>query len=118
VRPRKVAVRNIRAGAGYAQPPHLFLNQGDGMFQDVALQAGPEFARAKVGRGLACGDFDRDGDVDILMTTNNGPRFSFGTTNFPETIASGFILPARNPIATASDRLSGSLVREFGSHAW
>jgi enediyne biosynthesis protein E4 len=31
----------------------------------------------KVGRGLAYGDFDRDGDVDILMTTNNGPAHLF-----------------------------------------
>ena len=31
----------------------------------------------RVGRGLACGDFDRDGDVDLLMTTNNGPASLF-----------------------------------------
>jgi hypothetical protein len=31
----------------------------------------------KVGRGLAVGDFDRDGDQDILMTTNNGPAYLF-----------------------------------------
>jgi hypothetical protein len=30
-----------------------------------------------VGRGLACGDFDRDGDIDVLMTTNNGPAYLF-----------------------------------------
>jgi enediyne biosynthesis protein E4 len=30
-----------------------------------------------VGRGLAYGDFDRDGDVDLLMTTNNGPAVLF-----------------------------------------
>ena len=39
--------------------------------------AGAEFARPRVGRGLACGDFDRDGDVDLLMTTNNGPAVLF-----------------------------------------
>ena len=33
--------------------------------------------RPRVGRGLACGDFDRDGDVDLLMTTNNGPAVLF-----------------------------------------
>jgi hypothetical protein len=32
---------------------------------------------AKVGRGLAVGDFDRDGDVDLLITTNNGPAYLF-----------------------------------------
>jgi len=39
--------------------------------------AGGGFAQARVGRGLACGDFDRDGDVDLLMTTNNGPAVLF-----------------------------------------
>ena len=70
-------VRNIRGNVGYAQPPHLFLNQGNGTFRDAASEAGPEFARPRVGRGLACGDFDRDGDVDILLTTNNGPAALF-----------------------------------------
>jgi enediyne biosynthesis protein E4 len=66
-------VRNIRGNVGYAQPPQLFLNQGDGKFHDVASQVGGGFESPKVGRGLAFADFDRDGDLDILMTTNNGP---------------------------------------------
>jgi hypothetical protein len=70
-------VRNIRGNVGYAQPPHLFLNQGNGTFRDAAAEAGREFAQPRVGRGLACGDFDRDGDVDILVTTNNGPAVLF-----------------------------------------
>ena len=65
-------VRRIRGNAGYAQPPHLFLNRGGGQFQDVAAQAGGGFAVPKVGRGLAYGDFDRDGDLDMLLTTNQG----------------------------------------------
>ncbi len=70
-------VRNIRGNVGYAQPPQLFLNQGGGKFREAAGEAGPEFASPKVGRGLACGDFDRDGDVDILLTTNNGPAYLY-----------------------------------------
>jgi hypothetical protein len=66
-------VRNIRSGVGHAPPPHLFLNQGGGRFADVAPTLGGAFASARVGRGLAYGDFDRDGDVDLLLTTNNGP---------------------------------------------
>ena len=34
---------------------------------------GGGFAQPRVGRGLAYGDFDGDGDVDLLITTNNGP---------------------------------------------
>ncbi len=69
-------VRNIRGHVGYAQPPHLFLNRG-ATFTDVAAAAGEGFAAPKVGRGLALGDFDRDGDVDVLMTTNGGPAFLY-----------------------------------------
>jgi len=70
-------VRNIRGNVGYAQPPQLFLNQGHAKFRDVAAEVGGGFASPKVGRGLAYGDFDGDGDVDILMTTNNGPAYLY-----------------------------------------
>ena len=70
-------VRNIRGNIGYAQPAELFLNDGKGNFHDVAPQAGGGFAQPKVGRGLAYGDFDRDGDLDLLLTTNNGPAYLY-----------------------------------------
>jgi hypothetical protein len=70
-------VRNIRGNVGYAQAPQLFLNQGNGTFRDVAGEAGGGFEKSKVGRGLAYGDFDCDGDLDILLTTNNGPAYLF-----------------------------------------
>ena len=70
-------VRGIRGNVGYAQPPHLFLNQGNLTFRDVASVVGGGFAQPKVGRGLAYGDFDRDGDLDLIMTTNNGPAVLF-----------------------------------------
>ena len=70
-------VRNIRGNVGYAQPPQLFLNSGNGKFQDVAAEVGGGFEKPKVGRGLAYGDFDGDGDFDVLMTTNNGPAYLF-----------------------------------------
>jgi hypothetical protein len=70
-------VRNIRGNVGYAQPPQLFLNNGKGSFYDVAVEIGSGFAQAKVGRGLAYADFDRDGDLDLLITTNNGPAYLY-----------------------------------------
>ncbi len=70
-------VRNIRGNVGYAQPPHLFLNLGNGKFQDVVATSGADFAAPRVGRGLAFADFDGDGDVDLLLTTNNGPAHLF-----------------------------------------
>lgn len=70
-------VRNIRGNVGYAQPPQLFLNSGGGKFRDVAGELGGGFEKPIVGRGLAYGDFDRDGDLDLLITTNNGPAYLF-----------------------------------------
>jgi hypothetical protein len=70
-------VRTIRGNVGYAQAPQLFLNDGRGGFRDVAADVGRAFVQPKVGRGLAVGDFDNDGDVDLLMTTNNGPAVLF-----------------------------------------
>jgi hypothetical protein len=70
-------VRNIRGNVGYAQPPQIFLNNGQGKFQDVAASTGEVFIQPKVGRGLCYADFDRDGDLDILMTTNNGPAYLY-----------------------------------------
>ena len=70
-------VRNIRGNVGYAQPPQLFLNAGNDKFRDVASEVGSGFYQPKVGRGLAYADFDLDGDLDLLMTTNNGPAFLF-----------------------------------------
>jgi hypothetical protein len=66
------SVRNIAGNHGYAQPPHLFLNDGRGRFTDVAAAAGSTYATPKVGRGLAYGDFNRDGALDVLITTNQG----------------------------------------------
>ncbi len=58
--------------AAYAQRPHLLRNLAGRGFADVASNAG-DLDRAVVGRGVAAADFDLDGDVDILITENNGP---------------------------------------------
>ncbi len=56
----------------YAQPNQLFRNKGDGTFQEISETAGPYFQRAQVSRGSIFGDYDNDGDVDILVTQSNG----------------------------------------------
>jgi hypothetical protein len=57
----------------YAEPPLLFRNLGNKRFEDVSSKLGPAFAKPLVARGAAYADFDHDGDLDVLISTNNGP---------------------------------------------
>jgi hypothetical protein len=70
-------VRNIRGNVGYAQPPQMFLNNGNGRFREAAAELGGGFGQPKVARGLAYADFDGDGDLDLLLTTNNGSAYLY-----------------------------------------
>lgn len=56
----------------YAQSPHLFRNAGSKRFEQINDDVGAAFRQPVVGRGAAYGDYDHDGDLDILMTVNNG----------------------------------------------
>ncbi len=102
-------VRNIRGNVGYAQPPQLFLNSGRGSFRDTAADVGGGFEQPKVGRGLAYGDFDRDGDLDLLLTTNNGPAYLYRNDQLAGNRSIRFRL-----VGTKSNRDAiGAVVRVF-----
>jgi hypothetical protein len=66
-------IERIQSAIKYAQPPHLFRNTGQGKFQEVTRSVGAAFIKPLVARGAAYGDFDNDGDLDIVITTNGGP---------------------------------------------
>jgi hypothetical protein len=104
-------VRNIRGNVGYAQPAQLFLNDGRGKFLDVAGEVGGGFEQPKVGRGLAVGDFDRDGDLDLLLTTNNG-----GAYLYRNDLANGNRSIRFRLVGTKSNREAiGAMVRMFAN---
>jgi len=63
----------VQPNVKYAQPPHLFRNKGKKKFEEVGSKLGKSLQRAIVGRGAAFGDIDNDGDLDLIITTNNGP---------------------------------------------
>lgn len=65
----------LRAGEPYAlkQKNLLFHNRGGARFEDVSASAGKVFDLMEVGRGVALGDVDNDGDSDLLIANNAGP---------------------------------------------
>jgi hypothetical protein len=70
-------IDRVQSRVTYAERPHLFRNTGNKQFDEVSGQAGPALQRAMVARGAAYADFDNDGDLDIIVTTNNGPARLF-----------------------------------------
>ena len=61
----------------YKQKDLLYENVGGGRFRDVSAQSGPAFQIKHVGRGAAIGDFDNDGDLDIVIADCGGPALLF-----------------------------------------
>ncbi|HKY33746.1 MAG TPA: CRTAC1 family protein, partial [Candidatus Polarisedimenticolia bacterium] len=57
----------------YAQPTQLLENVGEGLFVEATARAGPGFAGPRCARGMAAGDYDDDGDVDLLVVVMDGP---------------------------------------------
>ncbi len=70
-------INRVQPKVSYRQPPHVFRNLGRGRFEEVTRSLGTALARPIVARGAAYGDYDRDGDLDLLITTNHGPAYLF-----------------------------------------
>jgi hypothetical protein len=71
VYPQLDAVR-LGASAGYRQRKLLYHNRGNGTFEEVAAQFGRVMTDPRVGRGLALGDFDNDGRLDVVINNLDG----------------------------------------------
>lgn len=67
-------IEKIYDNVTYRERPLLFHNTGSGL-KNVTRDSGPAFSDPMSGRGLALGDFDNDGGVDVLISCNNEPPF-------------------------------------------
>jgi hypothetical protein len=66
-------IQRYHAETRYAESKLMFRNSGAGIFENVSDQLGADFLQARVSRGAATGDFDNDGDLDILVSNNGQP---------------------------------------------
>jgi len=106
------------------QQPLLFQRLRDGKFREVTAGAGEPFQARYLGRGLSWGDFDNDGDLDLLMIENNGPAHLWRNDTAPANQWIGFdcrlasgapAIGARVEVA-AGDRRRIQWVRGDGSY--
>ena len=70
-------IEAIQGDVTFAQPPQLFRNDGRGGFLDTGALVGGGFDEPIVARGMATLDYDRDGDLDLVISTNGGPAKLF-----------------------------------------
>jgi len=105
-------VAELRQGASYPQPNLLFENDGRGTYRTPC----PDCLPTGIGRGLATGDMDGDGDLDVLITNSGGRPFLLDNVARRDGSAIGIRLEGRDE----SNRDGyGALVRwpAFGSTA-
>jgi tetratricopeptide (TPR) repeat protein len=109
----------------YAQPPQLFRNRGDGTFTEIMPEPQAGLDMHIIGRGAAYADYDNDGDLDLLLTTNQGPAYvlrneTVRNGNYLRVVTQGTQsnrdgIGARVRLHTTQRRLA-SMVRSGGSY--
>lgn len=70
-------IARVQPKIHYQEAPLLFRNLGAKKFENVSNKVGSDFPKPLVARGAIYGDYDRDGDLDVLITSNNGPAHLF-----------------------------------------
>ncbi|MBM3840974.1 MAG: CRTAC1 family protein [Verrucomicrobia bacterium] len=102
--------------SAYAQRNQLFRGDTGNKFIDISQSNEAFCGRAAVGRGLACGDIDNDGDLDLLATTTSGPAQLF--RNVAPRLGHWLMLRALDPALGGRDAYGAEIVVDAGGKRW
>jgi len=67
------SVDALDVGQSYRQRKEIYRNIGGAAFEEMTLKMGGDSVEEKAARGAAFGDYDNDGDIDVLVINMNGP---------------------------------------------
>lgn len=96
------------AGEAWLQSPQFFQNDGDANFVDVSDWSGPFFKKKWIGRGVASGDLDDDGDIDLVVSHQHGPSVLLRN----DTVSPGYSFIVKLVGGPASNRTACGAVLE------
>jgi len=100
----------------YADRNQLFVNEGNGQFRDISAENDPLCGTARIARGLACGDLDGDGSLDLLVTTTAGPALLY--RNVAPKRGHWLLVRAVDPSLGGRDAYGAEITVQAGNRLW
>ena len=102
--------------APYAERNQVFANDGKGQFRDISEENDPFSGTARVGRGLAAGDLDNDGAVDLVVSNIAHPARIY--RNVSPKRGHWLLLRATDPALGGRDAYGAQITVEGGGRRW